>query len=56
MVTNDYQYPAGNHEQQNPGLALWIDTLREGDIHAFKIGFDFMCNPDEGEMKKLEQV
>ena len=39
-----------------PGLPVWMDIFREGDIRAFKIGIEFMCAADNEEMLHLEQV
>lgn len=39
-----------------PSRPVWMDIFEEGDIRAFRIGVEFMVNPDCEQMKSLEQV
>ena len=39
-----------------PSRPVWMDIFEEGDIRAFRIGVEFMVNPDGEQMKSLEQV
>ncbi len=39
-----------------PSRPIWMDIFQEGDLHAFKIGVEFMINPEGEQMIQLEQV
>ncbi|GAB4344004.1 MAG: hypothetical protein Kow0089_20220 [Desulfobulbaceae bacterium] len=39
-----------------PGRPVWMDIFREGDIRAFKIGIEFLTDPEGDDMLHLEQV
>lgn len=43
-------------EYKIPSRPIWLDIFHEGDIHAFKIGVEFMVNPEGNQIKLLEQV
>lgn len=39
-----------------PSRPIWMDIFEEGEIRAFRIGVEFMINPEGEQMKSLEQV
>jgi len=39
-----------------PGQPVWMNSFREGDIHAFKIGIEFTCDTENDGMLQLEQI
>lgn len=39
-----------------PGRPIWLDTFREGDIHAYKLGVEFINDAECEDMMHLEQV
>ena len=39
-----------------PGRPVWLDTFREGDIHAYKLGVEFLNDAEGEDMMHLEQV
>ena len=38
------------------GRRVWMDVFHEGDIHAYKIGVEFMGDANSDDMLHLEQV
>jgi len=39
-----------------PSRPIWMDIFKEGDIRAFKIGVEFLNNPEGAKIKHLEQA
>ena len=39
-----------------PCRPVWMDIFEEGEIRAFRIGIEFLVNPEGELMKRLEQV
>ncbi len=35
---------------------IWLDVFRKDQIKAFKMGVDFMTNPEGNQMKKLQKA
>jgi len=39
-----------------PSRPVWMDIFEEGEIRVFRIGVEFMVNPEGEQMKSLERV
>lgn len=39
-----------------PGRPVWLDTFREDDFRAYKLGIEFINDADSRDMMYLEQV
>ncbi len=37
-------------------MPVWLDRFEQGEIRAFKMGVDFLTNPNGEQMKKLQEA